>query len=100
MHNLETCKNCKGLYSHFTLSLQYSFNWKHPFPLKTDDISSWAWTQYGQPTKAYAFTYDGAATSLAYSYTGNRRNNYSCDVNGNVTSDATKNKKKKGRGLL
>ena len=24
------------------------------------DISSWAWTQYGQPAKAYAFTYDGA----------------------------------------
>ena len=97
------------------------------------DISSWAWTQYGQPAKAYAFTYDGAhrltagqyynngtstnalseksisydkagnitalsrynnsgaATSLAYSYTGNRRNNYSYDVNGNVTSDATNN---------
>ena len=97
------------------------------------DISSWAWTQYEQPAKAYAFTYDGAhrltagqyysggsatnalsekgisydragnitalsrynnsgaATSLAYSYTGNRRNNYSYDVNGNVTSDATNN---------
>ena len=38
----------------------YSFNWIHPFPHKTDDISSWAWTQYGQPAKAYAFTYDGA----------------------------------------
>ena len=24
------------------------------------DISSWARTQYGQPAKAYAFTYDGA----------------------------------------
>ena len=24
------------------------------------DISSWAWIQYGQQAKAYAFTYDGA----------------------------------------
>ena len=29
------------------------------------------------------------ATSLSYAYTGNRRNGYSYDVNGNVTSDAT-----------
>ena len=97
------------------------------------DISSWAWTQYGQTAKAYAFSYDGAhrltdgqfynngtstnalsekgisydragnitaltrydngsspvATSLSYAYTGNRRNAYSYDLNGNVTSDAT-----------
>lgn len=89
--------------------------------------------QYGQTTKAYAFSYDGAhrlsdgqfysngtstntlsekgisydragnitaltrydnsslpvATSLSYACTGNRRNGYSYDVNGNVTSDAT-----------
>ena len=25
LHNLETCKNCKGLYSHFTLSLHFFF---------------------------------------------------------------------------
>ena len=29
------------------------------------------------------------ATSLSYAYTGNRRNAYSYDLNGNVTSDAT-----------
>ncbi len=29
------------------------------------------------------------ATSLSYGYTGNRRNGYSYDANGNVTSDAT-----------
>ena len=98
------------------------------------DISSWAWTQYGQTAKAYAFSYDGAhrltagqyysggsatnalseksitydragnitaltrydnnsptptETCLSYAYTGNRRNGYSYDVNGNVTSDVT-----------
>ena len=98
------------------------------------DISSWAWAQYEQTAKAYAFSYDGAhrltagqyysggsatdalsekgisydragnitaltrydnntptptETCLSYAYTGNRRNAYSYDVNGNVTSDAT-----------
>ena len=43
----------------------------------------------GNITALSRYNNSGAATSLAYSYTGNRRNNYSYDVNGNVTSDAT-----------
>jgi YD repeat-containing protein len=35
------------------------------------DISSWAWTQYGQPAKAYAFTYDGAHRLTAGQYYNN-----------------------------
>jgi len=43
----------------------------------------------GNITALSRYNNSGAATSLAYSYTGNRRNNYSYDVNGNVTSDVT-----------
>jgi len=32
------------------------------------DISSWAWTQYGQTAKAYAFSYDGAHRLTAGQY--------------------------------
>ncbi|MBR4585338.1 MAG: RHS repeat protein [Bacteroidales bacterium] len=43
----------------------------------------------GNVTKINRYDNDGTLSSLTFTYTGNRRNGYSYDVNGNVTSDAT-----------
>lgn len=43
----------------------------------------------GNITSLTRYSSSGAATTLSYSYTGNRRSTFAYDVNGNVTNDAT-----------
>ena len=43
----------------------------------------------GNITSLTRYNSSGSATTLSYSYTGNRKSTYGYDINGNVTNDAT-----------